>query len=174
MSSTAHWLVLGAVASRERVLSTRETERVTCTHSICTQKPHMRLLVQAFRGPQSISRPASPFPPLPRFVLPPLPMSSSSCGKRSSSHFGLPKGDGKKKEKKKITSPSTSSSQISSVVFRNVLKCCRRGKQLISRGGKRARPVCSPGTDQSTTASRINIRYYVSEPTLKLSNVCLD
>lgn len=110
MSSTAHWLVLGAVASRERVLSTWETERLTRTHSICTlierkhlhsqKKKEKNTCACSFRHIHSgiLSPPSSgalelcccpsaghylPSPPVPCFVLPfPLPMSSFSCGSR--------------------------------------------------------------------------------------------
>lgn len=45
MSSTAHWLVLDAVASRERVLSTWETEHLTHrhAHTIATLSEHKHL-----------------------------------------------------------------------------------------------------------------------------------
>lgn len=104
---------------KKGVLSAWETERSTRTHRAGT------LLVQAVRS--RVLSPPPPPPvlqswsfaavhqlatisppsslPLPCFVLSsPLPMSSFLCGRRSSSHFGLPKdGD---REKKKFSSPS--------------------------------------------------------------------
>lgn len=43
MSSAAHWLVLGTFASRERVLSTWGTQRLTRTRSICMLIEHKHL-----------------------------------------------------------------------------------------------------------------------------------
>lgn len=112
---------------KKGVLSAWETERSTRTHRAGT------LLVQAVR-----SRVLSPPPPLsspelelcccpsaghylppsslplPCFVLSsPLPMSSFLCGRRSSSHFGLPK-DGDRGKKKFLLAFSSS---VSSAEF---------------------------------------------------------
>lgn len=141
MSSAAHWLVLGTFASRERVLSTWGTRRLTRTRSICMLIEHKHLHRQrkgkkkekvcsfrhvTFRGLKShtviksrscasvhqLATPPPP-PPVPCFVLPiPLPMSSL-CGRRSSSHFGLPKDrDRGKKKTTTLTLPSPATSTV--------------------------------------------------------------
>lgn len=113
MSSAAHWLVLGTVISRKRILSTQESghfnTRTLRTCASCAQPPSEKrkkynsvllqvshsysetgvrfcLLASQHHLPLSSSRYALP-------IL--LPMSSLG-GKRSSSHCGLPKDrDGK-------------------------------------------------------------------------------
>lgn len=120
MSSAAHWLVLGAAASREKGGFICMGNGAVNTHASCG---HAARSGCTFKGLKSSPPPLSSpelelcccpsaghyLPPsslpLPCFVLSsPLPMSSFLCGRRSSSHFGLPKdGD---REKKKFSSPS--------------------------------------------------------------------
>lgn len=225
MSSTAHWLVLDAVASRERVLSTWETERLTRTHtvyarllsaSICTvrqKKKKKNMCACSFRRVHSgvLSPPSSrelelcccpsadhylPPTPVPWFVFPlPLAMSSSSCGRRSSSHFGLPKDrDRKKKISPRLhqllpqcLSLCASSQMIFMCSAEFVTFSILQGLNAVreeskpwkspdrSGGGKQNRPQCSLSRDQGTALSQINIRYCTREPTLEMSNVvCLN
>lgn len=121
MSSAAHWLVLGAAASREKGGFICMGNGAVNTHASCG---HAARSGCTFKGLKSFPPPPLSSPelelcccpsaghylppsslPLPCFVLSsPLPMSSFLCGRRSSSHFGLPKdGD---REKKKFSSPS--------------------------------------------------------------------
>lgn len=116
MSSAAHWLVLGAAASREKGgficmgngavnthASCGHAARSGCTFKGLKSSPPPPSVLQswsfaAVHQLATISPPSSL--PLPCFVLSsPLPMSSFLCGRRSSSHFGLPK-DGDRKKKK--------------------------------------------------------------------------
>lgn len=122
MSSTAHWLVLSTVATRQKGFIYTETEHLTHAHapyldtSICTVREKnmctcwFRHINSSIKSPPpqdhllrtrtvlpSISWLLPSFPTLPPIALPfPLPMSFFLCGRRGSIHFRLPKGDRRK------------------------------------------------------------------------------
>lgn len=213
MSSTAHWLVLGAAASRAKgFIYMGNWAFNTHTHFIFMlfehkllhgqKKKRGRTRVPAYSVRHVHSGVLSPSPPhnsqkklelcycpsnwaltpcLLCLVLPlRLPMSSFSCGRRCSSHFGFPQD----REKRKKTHFSFSSllqylshcvaSQIIFTSSAEFVKCStsqglerRRQSMRIFcdvNGGKQARPRCGQ--------SRATIRYCVCESlTLKMYNV---
>lgn len=193
MSSAAHWLVLGAAASREKGGFICMGNGAVNTHASCGHAARSGCTFKGLKSsppPQfsragalllSISWPLSPPPPLSRFHASSF-LLLSQChpsyvgGGAAAILDSLKMETGKKKNSPRLLQLRVicwvCSNERFFIFFLRGLNAVReqnkawKSAQLHPAVGNRPGPVCSLSGDQGTAPTQVDITYCVWEPTL--------